>query len=1032
MKKIPFILTGFFLLVFLLGCSDENGWSPINKGEEVILTLNLRVPGISNPATYALTGQDENKLETIDIFVFKEDGANETFLYQTHATDIDNNNKKFRAQLQKSTGSDKHRIVLVANARDAVDAVKADFTVGMHKDEVLEKITFETDKVWNTTSSTNFTPLPMWGETSVAQAITASTSSLGTISLMRAVARIDVGLDMNSSDEPQGFGDRFMMEDVKVYNANNISAIAPKETNITAGIATLPTLVSGRQLVTPAIAYNHDPTDFGFVREIYLGEADNKSQTDDDKMVCIIIGGYYTKDGDPVNKTEKTWYRLDFYNRDTDPQERLDILRNHRYRVNITSVDGPGYKTEPEAFSSRPINIKSEITVWNETPISNVVFDGQYVMGVSQEEFTFSREALDVTSRDNTLSVMTDYPTEWTVEKIVDASGNDINLVTNSSGWLKLSPVSGVSGSTTNTQFIILQNGTNSTRSAFVHLRAGRLSYIVKVNQLTTVNLGISITDVTKVNSIGILEFTAPKDQQPGAQQFILSWTPAAYNLYFTSTTLNQAFTFASGAGLDEIPIGGSLTDLSGTKTYTIQPPAISSAQLNLNPFYERSSIYLYSISDGIRTVNKTLMLRQYVYNMIPVIDDYYLMDGTQKSFKVRSNTPFTVEVKTDPNNVVSNISTTGNPNTSTDGTPVYFNIKDDLTNPSLYQQNVVVTIKSPTGLFADTDLTLNCISGIIQPESNSYIVAPNGIPILIPVSRANKSTILGNQLGVNEAFTAELVWTDNNNRIASNSNIKMIKATGSGTGGYVMVMPGSASGNAVVCIKNSSNKILWSWHIWVTTYAPSSSSASGTFMDRNLGATSNTPGQVGTKGLFYQWGRKDAFPGSTTIDGYTEPTLYSTSGTTSISKTVVLEGNNLANSVANPTTFYTNSSNPYDWYTVSSTGQNNTLWSPNTKTVYDPCPYGWRVPKDVLGTYNDWNDWNGYGRVSIGYGGFYPAAGYRSTSGVLNYTGVNGYYWTASYTDMHVYALLFASTLRDPFNKATRSSGLSVRCVKE
>ena len=40
--------------------------------------------------------------------------------------------------------------------------------------------------------------------------------------------------------------------------------------------------------------------------------------------------------------------------------------------------------------------------------------------------------------------------------------------------------------------------------------------------------------------------------------------------------------------------------------------------------------------------------------------------------------------------------------------------------------------------------------------------------------------------------------------------------------------------------------------------------------MDRNLGATSATPGNVGSLGLLYQWGRKDPFLGSSSDFSYT------------------------------------------------------------------------------------------------------------------------------------------------------------------
>ena len=72
--------------------------------------------------------------------------------------------------------------------------------------------------------------------------------------------------------------------------------------------------------------------------------------------------------------------------------------------------------------------------------------------------------------------------------------------------------------------------------------------------------------------------------------------------------------------------------------------------------------------------------------------------------------------------------------------------------------------------------------------------------------------------------------------------------------------------GNAVIAAKNSKGTILWSWHIWCAEEGFNGQvyyNDAGTMMDRNLGATSATPGDVGALGLMYQWGRKDPFMGS-------------------------------------------------------------------------------------------------------------------------------------------------------------------------
>ena len=72
--------------------------------------------------------------------------------------------------------------------------------------------------------------------------------------------------------------------------------------------------------------------------------------------------------------------------------------------------------------------------------------------------------------------------------------------------------------------------------------------------------------------------------------------------------------------------------------------------------------------------------------------------------------------------------------------------------------------------------------------------------------------------------------------------------------------------GNAVIAAKNSKGTILWSWHIWCAEEGWQEQvyyNNAGIMMDRNLGATSATPGDVGALGLMYQWGRKDPFLGS-------------------------------------------------------------------------------------------------------------------------------------------------------------------------
>lgn len=133
-------------------------------------------------------------------------------------------------------------------------------------------------------------------------------------------------------------------------------------------------------------------------------------------------------------------------------------------------------------------------------------------------------------------------------------------------------------------------------------------------------------------------------------------------------------------------------------------------------------------------------------------------------------------------------------------------------------------------------------------------------------------------------------------------------------------------NGNAVIAAKNSKGTILWSWHIWCAEEGWNEHvyyNDAGTMMDRNLGATSATPGNVGALGLIYQWGRKDPFLGAAGI--YTGLVASSTGTWSTLSYTETIDDQE-----ANPMTYYTSRAR-YDWQ--------------SEKTVYDPCPAGWRVP---------------------------------------------------------------------------------------
>ena len=254
--------------------------------------------------------------------------------------------------------------------------------------------------------------------------------------------------------------------------------------------------------------------------------------------------------------------------------------------------------------------------------------------------------------------------------------------------------------------------------------------------------------------------------------------------------------------------------------------------------------------------------------------------------------------------------------------------------------------------------------------------------------------------------------------------------------------------GNAVIAAKNSKGTILWSWHIWCAEEGWEEQvyyNDAGTMMDRNLGATSATPGEVESLGLMYQWGRKDPFMGSSSISS---DVMAVSTGTWNIASgdLNINEPIKYTEAEKTPMTFYAE------------------LWLPevgwtSTKTVCDPCPAGWRVPDGgengvwakALGTSRlvlsyDWTNMgiNFTGSYGDAESIWYPATGFRSYSdrgddslvSIQGNTGSFGDYWSCSiclrYNTYYGQSLHFDCNGEVlPSDYTIPAYGVSVRCQK-
>ena len=300
-------------------------------------------------------------------------------------------------------------------------------------------------------------------------------------------------------------------------------------------------------------------------------------------------------------------------------------------------------------------------------------------------------------------------------------------------------------------------------------------------------------------------------------------------------------------------------------------------------------------------------------------------------------------------------------------------------------------------------------------------------------------------------ATQAEVIWSDVSG-VVTNATV-----TGSGQSSFLEFTVNKnqlVNGNAVIAVKNASGTVMWSWHLWFTPkssldkIAMTSAGKTYNFTADNLGwkytswwggtkdrtvvVKLEQQAEFGTKkeatvtltqkkgkderigyGNIYQWGRKDAIPGTNTLfpAGYS----FNGSGYTTVgdneynipAKKALMESRTIGLSIQKPGEMLPKvGGGKLSWFYK----QYINLWSTDNnkfdgsvrdgkKTIYDPSPVGFKVPdayafEGFSLTGAEWN--NGYTFIADNNKDIYfQAGGARlGTNGSIAALRTTGLYW--------------------------------------
>ena len=771
------------LALSLVGCQDTlldrtqpDPASPEQIGDDVTdrldgavtVSLSYDTPALRIPQTRAaLSVEQESELKraTTRVMIFKSTGEYLRDAKVTKITPSKDDHQQGKITFLALPGEGLTFVVL-ANLSEEDKEKKVSGT----KAEVLKE--FE----YTVAADTDFakTGLPMWGELA-QQTIDpdgSAVQTIGTIHLLRAVARVDVGLNMTAKGTGGKDGDfdeksqtltsdivdpdtgksikvQWSLLKVKLYNAAKNGRIAPDDGNYAldggkpkATKVTQPTTPTKQEEALTYTAENNL-----LRRTIYVPETVNPEPTSASagasttpgteevylsRPYLILKLSYKQTDG---NASRETYFRVDFLEKNrkeaTAEYTYLSLLRNFRYKVDIRNIGGLGFDSEDEAKKGPAANIMYNVVVWDESTLSNVVYDGQYMLGVQNDKLLFHKNGGTFSTK-----VQTSWPGGFKVEGLPD--------------WVKVKSIEPSDPSATGdtdekiVTFEVTKSTTEQRDFSGAYIQAGRMQWKLDITQLNTLDLRIEIfSDPECTQELQYIELdergkdTPANNYTVGKMKFYVRVTPAA-RISAVSDETKAPFTFTGAAATSPSrpPIERAKEVSPGTGVYEFEVTA-DPLKNPKNPFETRQNKYHFITEQSGEKAEATLAISQTEYNIVFYEDEEltnpmlgkgdavtYFMDGTDKQFYVRSNIPYIIWM----DNQMIDESARNKENANTDGSSKFA---------------IVTGYYDKKGTFVKLDYDPNSSTNNWRSVKTEEAPTPNGSPLKFRAAEADALKII-------------------------------------------------------------------------------------------------------------------------------------------------------------------------------------------------------------------------------------------------------------------------------------------------